>query len=75
MERIQVEKEANTNISFVEMEDTDATAYLYANASLFEYTDSNSTGNVDQDYPRLALLQLKMQKQVKSSGVGKRGSC
>ena len=29
-------KEANTNISFVEMEDTDATAYLYANVSLFE---------------------------------------
>ena len=40
-------KEANTNISFVEMEDTDATAYLYANVSLFEYTDSNQIGNVD----------------------------
>ena len=40
-------KEANTDISFVEMEGDDATAYLYSNVSLFNYTDSNQIGNTD----------------------------
>ena len=40
-------KEADTDISFVEMEGDDATAYLYANVSLFNYTDSNQIGNTD----------------------------
>ena len=40
-------KEADTDISFIEMEGDDATAYLYANVSLFDYTDSNQIGNTD----------------------------
>jgi len=40
-------KEANTDISFVEREGDDETAYLYSNVSLFNYTDSNQIGNID----------------------------
>ena len=38
-------KKVNTNIAFVEQESDDETAYLYANTSLFTYTDQNQIGN------------------------------
>ena len=40
-------KEIQSNVSFVEQETTDLTAYLYTDTSLFDYTDSNQIGNVD----------------------------